>query len=71
MAVFAELPPLRVHPKLKSALDAYCKQIGVPRAKVLREIIRDFLGPMAGTKDEEIAAAVGVEFTSADGEGSQ
>lgn len=44
---FAEIPPLRVHPKLKKALDAYCKQIGVPRAKVLRQIIREYLGPMA------------------------
>lgn len=46
---FAELPPLRVDPKLKHALDAYCKQIGVPRAKVIRQIIREFLGPMAQT----------------------
>lgn len=44
---FCEIPPLRVDPRLKAALDTYCKQLGVPRAKVLRQIIRTFLGPMA------------------------
>lgn len=47
MNVYAELPPLRVDPKLKRALDTYAKQIGVPRARVIRQILREFLGPMA------------------------
>jgi len=47
MRNYVKLPPLEVEPELAAALNAYAKQLGVPRARVHREILRGFLGPMA------------------------
>lgn len=43
---YIKLPPLEVEPELGRALNNYCRQIGVPRARVIRQVLRDFLGPL-------------------------
>lgn len=45
--VYEKLPPLEVEPELKAELDAYAKRLGVPRARVIRDILRAYLGPIA------------------------
>lgn len=46
---YVKLPPLEVEPALYKALNNYAHQLGVPRARVIRDILRSFLGPMAAT----------------------
>lgn len=43
---YIKLPPLEVEPELYRALNNYARQIGVPRARIIRQVLRDFLGPL-------------------------
>lgn len=46
---YFKLPPLEVEPELAEALNAYAKQLGVPRARVIRDILRAYMGPLASS----------------------
>lgn len=44
---YVKLPPLEVEPELADALNGYAHRLGVPRARVIRDILRAYLGPIA------------------------
>jgi hypothetical protein len=37
------------------ALDNYCRQIGVPRSRVIFDVLRGFLGPLVEQQDQHDA----------------